>query len=301
MKSTGSMIGALAVLAWGAAASPANAAWNNVFQVCCNSCGGQTSASFYAPSDPCCNPCPQVCTTRYVQRTFYQPVTTMVTRSYFEPVTTYRTSFYYEPVTTYRYTSFFDPCTCSWQQKACPTTCYQLRSQCCPVQSWVQRCCSQPVTTYRQCSYWEPVTSCCTPTAPACPPNPCPPAAATASPGVSATSEPPAAAQPGVNEQRSQPSAGVRENSDRGNTGSGSPLFDRYYPPSGTQNSPSHSGSSRRLQPQPQPLPVRPPAPVPAQNAAPRVKLEQIVSANPSGPGVRLASGSTGPQWTPKR
>src|SRR5262249_58529256 len=84
----------------GISPGPLQAAWHNVFQVCCDSCG-QRSVSSYAP-DPCCNPCPQVCTTRYVQRCYYQPVTTYETRSYYEAVTTYRTSYYYEPVTSYR-------------------------------------------------------------------------------------------------------------------------------------------------------------------------------------------------------
>src|SRR5262249_57906038 len=97
---------------------------------------------------PCCAPCPPVCTTRYVQRCYYQPVVSYQTRSYFEPVTTLRTSFFYEPVTSYRYSCFFDPCTCSFQQVACPTTSYQLRSQTCAVQSWVQAGCSVPGTSY---------------------------------------------------------------------------------------------------------------------------------------------------------
>src|SRR5947209_17959620 len=165
---------ACALWLFGAGVTPAPAAWNNVFQVCCASCGGQAAVSNYAP-DPCCNPCPPVCTTRYVQRCYYQPVTCYQTRSYYEPVTTYRTSYYYEPVTSYRYSCYYDPCTCSYQQLACPTTCYKLRSQCCPVQSWVQRCCRVPVTTYQAYSAWEPVTTCCQPAAPACPPA-CPPA-----------------------------------------------------------------------------------------------------------------------------
>src|SRR5262249_35569805 len=135
-----------------AGAGPCRAAWCNVFQVCCANCGGQSQSSFVA-ADPC-NPCPpptQVCTTQYVQRCYYQPVTCYQTRTYYEPVTTYRTSYYWEPVTSYRYSSYYDPCTCQYQQVACPTTCYRLRSQCCPVQSWVQRCCQVPATTYKQC------------------------------------------------------------------------------------------------------------------------------------------------------
>jgi hypothetical protein len=193
----------------------------------------------------------------------------MVTQSYYEPVTTYKTSYYYEPVVSYRYSMYYDPCTCCYQQTACPVTSYRLRSQCCPVQSWVQRCCQVPVTTYRQASYWEPVTTCCTPTAPVCTPT----AAVTVLPV--ATAEPPPVAQPGVSEGRSVPvpAPGVRESTDRG-AGSGSPLFDKYYPPSQTTMPPA-SGSSLR-QSLPPRLPVTPPQPLPLQ-PPPKVKLEQIV------------------------
>jgi hypothetical protein len=162
-----------------ASAGPLEAAWNNVFQVTCHRRGCRSTAA-YAPAPVvaaaspagCCDPCPQpvCCTTRYVQRCYYQPVTTYQTRTYMEPVTTYQTKYYYEPVTSYRYSCYVDPCTGCTQQVACPTTCYRLRAQCCPVQSWVQRCCSVPVTTYQRCSYWEPQT-CCTTPAPCCPTN----------------------------------------------------------------------------------------------------------------------------------
>ena len=262
----------------GAGAGPARAAWDNVFQVCCNGCGHAPAVSYYAP-DPC-NPCPPpttVCTTRYVQRCYYQPVTVYQTQSYYEPVTTYRTSYYYEPVVSYRYSSYYDPCTGCAQQVACPTTSYRLRSQCCPVQSWVQRCCQVPVTTYRQASYWEPVTTCCSSPAPCCPPPPaCPPAAAPApaAPAYTppaATPPPPAYGQPGVVEGRSSPPApAVRESTN----GTGAPAYDRYYPAPSVPGMPPASGSS--LRPAPSRLPVTPPPPVPVQ-PPPTVRLEQIV------------------------
>ncbi len=270
-----------------ASAGRVEAGWHNVFQVCCNNCGRGSVSYYAAPAvDPCCNPCPQVCTTRYVQRCYYQPVTTMETRSYYEAVTTYRTSYYYEPVTTCRYVSYYDPCTCSYYQAATPAVSYQLRAQSCPVQSWVQRCYYQPVVSYRQSSYWEPVTSCCNPCAPAAP-------VAAPPPAVSGTPEPPPAAQPGVGEGRIQPQApapppGVRET--RSPNGSGSPLYDQHF----RSPAPNTTGSS--LRPQPQALPVRPPNPVPL--SPPKVKLEQIVSLEK---GVKVASASDSPVWTPKR
>lgn len=243
---------ALAILA--AEARPAQAAWNNVFQVCCDNCRSHTSSSYYGAPDACCNPCPPVCTTRYVQRCYYQPVTCYQSRTYYEPVTTYRTSYYYEPVTSYRYTCHYDPCTCSYQQVACPVTSYRMRSQCCPVQSWVQRCCQVPVTSYRASYYWEPVTTCCS-TAPACPPAASAPYAAPTTPA------------PAVSEQRT-PAPAVQESPERRN-GAGNPSFDRSYPTPANPQTPG-AGSSYRQ--------VYPPVPAAPQSAPPSVKLERIVS-----------------------
>jgi hypothetical protein len=202
---------ALAALA--ALANPAHAGWNNVFQVCCNSCGGHSApaVSGYG-ADPCCTP-PPTCTTRYIQRTYYQPVVSYQTSTYYQPVTTYKTSYYYEPVCSYRYSCYYDPCTCSYQQVAVPTTSYRLRSQCCPVTSYLQRCCMKPVTTYRAMCYYEPVTTCCQPQ-PAC----CPTAAAApAGPGGNAVPAP----APGTEERTGAgdrflpaPPPGTKESSD---------------------------------------------------------------------------------------
>src|SRR5262249_9444268 len=123
-------------LVWGCALaalalihSPARAAWNNVFQVCCAHCRSAPApavAMYAAPAlpaspapcgpQPCPQPrpqpspppCPQtICTTRYVQRCYYQPVTTYRVSTYLQPVTTYRKSYYYEPCTSYRYSCYF--------------------------------------------------------------------------------------------------------------------------------------------------------------------------------------------------
>ncbi len=244
---------AVALLAVGA--KPAPAAWNSVFQVCCHNCGPRASVSASVPvtvaAPPCCDPCPpqQVCTTRYVQRCYYQPVTTYQARTYTEAVTTYRTSFYYEPVTSYRYSCYYDPCTCSYQQVACPVTSYRLRSQCCPVTSYLQRCCMVPVTSYRMAFYYEPVTTCCTTSCyPPCP-DPCPPGPSV---GEQRSSSAPPATQPGVGEYR-----------DPGTSGSNKPF------------EPNRNGSSG--EPPMSKVPstsIRQPAPPPP----PAVKLDRIVA-----------------------
>ncbi len=152
--------GVALALTVGVASTPtrAAAAWDNVFQVCCNDCN-KPRASYYAPA-PCPQPCPQpVAQISYVQRSYYQPVTEYVRKSYYEPVTKKVTSYYYEPVTEYKYSTYYDPCTGCPQKVCTPTTAYKLRSQCNSVTSYVERCAMVPVTTLKQVNYQQPVVS----------------------------------------------------------------------------------------------------------------------------------------------
>jgi hypothetical protein len=257
----------------------AGAAWNNVFQVTCHRCRDRSSSSYFssyaapapyvanAPADPCCEPC-QTCTTRYVQKTYYQQVTHYETRTYYEPRTTYRTSYYWEPVVSYRYTSYFDPTTCCYKQQACPTTSYRLRSQCCPVQSFVARCCTVPVTSLKPVCYVEPQTVC----APVCP-TPCPdPCAPGAAPGMAIPAQPDLGTNPapGVREDRI-PGAGVggTRDQDQGNPYEAQRISPREYMPRA-------SGQSLRQYPQQTPPPpkLKPTAP-PAQ---PKVTFDRIAA-----------------------
>jgi len=70
---------------------------------------------------------------------------------------------------------------------------------------------------------------------------------------------------PGVTEQRLVPQPGVREYHDSGTNGSGSPLYNRNYPP-------NSSGTSL----QQNPMPRQPAAPLP--DSPPKVKLQNIVA-----------------------
>ena len=85
-------------LAVGVASTPtrAAAAWDNVFQVCCNDCN-KGRASYYPPAPQACpQPCPQPeMRISYVQRCYYQPVTEYVRKSHYEPVTKQVTSYFY--------------------------------------------------------------------------------------------------------------------------------------------------------------------------------------------------------------
>ncbi len=180
----------------------APAAWNNVFQVTCNRCRRQTTSNFApviafaAPSCPqpaCPQPaCPQTCCTpqvSWVQRSYYQPVTSFQQVTNFEPVTSFRTSYFFEPVTSYHYSSYFDPCSGCCQKVATPTTSFRLRSQCNAVTSYAARISFRPVTTYRQSCYWEQVTLPCSPTT----------APATTATPPAATIAPPVAGAPDLN------------------------------------------------------------------------------------------------------
>lgn len=266
-----------AAAVWAATVLPAAAAWNNVFQVTCFNCGPRSSTSAYAAapvvvhaSPAPCNPCPQTnCSTSYVQRCYYEPVTSYQTQSYYEPVTTYQTSYYYEPVTSYRYSCYYDPCSCSYHQVATPTTSYQLRAQNCPVQSWVQRCVQVPVTAYRKSCYWQPQTTCCTTTSHA-------PLAVAAPPVV--TAPPPAApaTPPAVQEQRTPTQQPPQIQEQR--QGNGNQQYDRYYP------QPTTPGTSLKANQTAAPRPLSPPPPVKleriAQDADAKVEGQLVRSDN---------------------
>jgi hypothetical protein len=251
---------------WVVANGSAVAAWNNVFQVCCHNC---RSSNYVAAPAPVVasygNGCGcQQCTTRYVQRCYYQPVTTYQQSCYMEPVTTYRTSYYYEPCTSYRYSCYYDPCTCSYQQVAQPVTTYRLRSQCCPVTSYLQRCCLKPVTTYQQMTYYEPQTTCCTTTIGA--PVAAPPAAASVVPSApqAAVQGTPMVPAPGVSGAPAGGAPGV----------TGQP----YMPPAGVSGEPQPpaqgAGSSYRQPRLQAPVPAQPVSPTPR----PRVRLDRVTT-----------------------
>ncbi len=224
----------------------------------------------------CCDPCPQpVCTTRYIQRCYYQPVTTYQTKTYYEPVTTYRTSYYYEPVTSYRYSCYVDPCTGCTQQVACPTTSYLLRAKCCPVQSWVQRCCSVPVTAYQRCCYWEPQTCCTTPA----PCNGCSAPAAVQVPAV-ATPNPPVVQEQQQQYYQTPPQTPAPPTVEEKKSGGQVPI-NQYYPP------PNGSGSSFGKPLPGGTLPARPVSPAPAPAVRPD-RIASMPSAQVQGQVVRM-------------
>ena len=279
MRSMRFMFAALSLLA---CAVPAFAGWDNVFQPTLFGRWRQqpprTSNYYYVPpavvhSSPIafppvvshsapCDPCQQTpCTTRYIQRSYYQPITTMETREVKELVTSYRTSYYYEPITTMRYSSYYDPCSCSYHQVATPSVSYQLREQKCPVQSWVSRCVQVPVQGVQKVDYWQPVTTCCTttmgqPIIGSGPPPQMPPAA-------NMTAPPPGDGPPSITGNKTP------------GTGTSKPgtMWEQYYPP--LEKIPEIRGNTTpgaSFQPQlGAPQPIQPPA-----GPVPPVKMDRI-------------------------
>jgi len=229
--------------------------------------------AYSVPAAGCCDPCQQ-CTTKYVQRCYYQPVTTYQTQSYYEPVTTYQTKTYYEPVTTYRYSSYYDPCSCSCQQVATPVTSYVARQQCCPVQSWVQRCCQVPVTAYQKAFYWEPQTSCCTPAPTCCSPTSAGPVA---QPPVVVT-------PPSVEGKQTLPPPTVDGKS---GGGANSPQYDQYYQKDQQQSQYRQLPPKGQLQAPVKSVPTLPP---------PGVKLERIALGDGTLVDGRVVSDSNAPK-----
>jgi hypothetical protein len=233
----------------------ASAAWDNVFQAtCCHK--RPTTAAYFAPTTaffapapaPCCpTPCCPAPKVAFVQRSFYQPVTTFVAETHCEPVTSFKTSFFWEPVTSYSMSCYVDPCTGCPQQVATPTTSFRLRQQCNAVTSYVARVSYKPVTTFKQSFYMEAVAV-----------DPCGQPAVTAAPSLG-VGVPPVNTQPPPLNLTPQPGAGLNEN--------------RTMPPGGGAGTTDQSYMSPITS---NPLSQRqPPAPPPP---APTIRPERVAS-----------------------
>ena len=271
-------LGVLAVLS-----ESASAGWDNVFQPTLFGRRRESTSQYYVPpvvvqSSPIvvqsppvvahaspCDPCQPKCTTNYIQRSYYQPVTTYETRTVMEPVTTYRSSYYYEPVTSYRYSAYYDPCTCSYQQVAVPTTSYQLREQKCPVQSWVSRCVQVPVQSYQKVDYWQPQTTCCQTTLGA-PVMGSPPAMP-----MAGSSNPPPAVVPSIAPTDAPPSISGQKT-----PGTKPTMWDQYYPPMEKAPEIRGSGNGASWQQPKLGLPVPDALPRPPAQPQPPVKMDRI-------------------------
>lgn len=193
----------------------------------------KVATSYYQPA-AAPSPTQPNCNTRYVQKFYYEPVTTYEQTSFYEPVTSYRSSYYYEPITTYHTSYYYDPSSCGYQAFSSPATSYQLKSQNFPVTSYSLKTAVNPVTSYKYSYYYEPQTTCCTTTVGSpilAGPAPCATPGTTGTPGTApgvsekATPTPaPAAAAPGVGEARDSAANGK-------GTGLGAPAIPNWTNP----------------------------------------------------------------------
>lgn len=150
---------ALALAGLLGSAVPADAAWDNVFQVTCDNCRPRQRSSYYATPDACCAPQKPQQRVEYKQRSYYEPITVMKPEKYLEPVEVRSKSFYWEPVTAYSYSSYYDPCTGSCQQIAVPKTAYKLKEQCNTSMKYVERVRMVPTQSQRLVTEMQPVVT----------------------------------------------------------------------------------------------------------------------------------------------
>ena len=146
----------LAGIGWIASATPAEAGWDNVFQVCCHDCRPRATRSYFRADN--CEPQPE----RRVeyQRSYYmEPVTVMKAERYTEEVPVKVKSYFWDPVTTYTYSSYYDPCTCKCQEIAVPRTSYVRKEQCNTVMRYVERIRMVPTQVQRKVEVVRPVVT----------------------------------------------------------------------------------------------------------------------------------------------
>ena len=153
-------------------ASPVSAAWDNVFQVCCNDCKPRMSYSQYVNANDCptgncpTNNCDTGCPPQkpqqrveYQQRSYYEPITVMKPEKYLEPVEVKSKSYYWDPVTSYSYSSYYDSCSGQCQKIAVPRTSYKLKEQCNTSMKYVERMRMVPVQSQRLVTETTPVVT----------------------------------------------------------------------------------------------------------------------------------------------
>ncbi|OWK43814.1 hypothetical protein [Fimbriiglobus ruber] len=132
-------------------AAPANAGWDNVFQVCCWDCKPKPKTSYYSA------PAPAPTTVQYEQRCYYEPVTVMKQQIERVEVPVQVKSYYWDPVTTYTQRSYYDPCSGCSQQVTVPRTSYVRKEECNTVMKVVERMQMVPVQVQRKVCEKRPV------------------------------------------------------------------------------------------------------------------------------------------------
>jgi hypothetical protein len=191
---------ALAVAGFFGSVTPAQAGWDNVFQVACWNCKPRestTRSSYYAA------PQPSQHTTRYEEKEHYETITVMKPTVIREEVPVTVKSYYWDPVTTYTTRSYRDPETGCTQEMSVPKTTMVRKEQCNTVSKYVERMKMMPTEVRRKVVERTPVTTIVGPTTKSysyeCDNCGLPPASAQRAPQVEVIpSNPPAASIDGI-------------------------------------------------------------------------------------------------------
>ncbi len=138
---------------------PAQAGWDNVFQVACHNCRPrETRSSYYAPA-----PVASQSRTSYVENTYDEVITVDKPTRVQEPVNVQVKSYYWDPVTTYTRRSYKNAAGCT-EEIDVPCTRYVRKEECNTVTRYVERMKMVPTEVRRKVTERTPVTTITGPT-----------------------------------------------------------------------------------------------------------------------------------------
>ena len=138
--------------------APAQAGWDNVFQVACHNCRRETRSSYYAPA-----PVASQSRTSYVENTYDEVITVDKPTRVQEPVSVQVKSYYWDPVTTYTRRSYKNAAGCT-EEIDVPCTRYVRKEECNTVTRYVERMKMVPTEVRRKVTERTPVTTITGPT-----------------------------------------------------------------------------------------------------------------------------------------
>jgi hypothetical protein len=139
--------------------APAQAGWDNVFQVACRNCRPrEVRSSYYAPA-----PVASHSRTSYVENTYDEVITVEKPTLVREPVDVQVRSYYFDPVTTYTTRSYKNAAGCV-EEVSVPCTRYVRKEECNTVTRYVERMKMVPTEVRRKVTERTPVTTITGPT-----------------------------------------------------------------------------------------------------------------------------------------
>ncbi len=139
--------------------APAQAGWDNVFQVACWNCRPrETRSAYYAPA-----PVASQSRTSYVENTYDEVITVEKPTLVSEPVSVQVKSYYFDPVTTYTTRRYRNAAGCL-EDVSVPCTRYVRKEECNTVTRYVERMKMVPTEVRRKVTERTPVTTITGPT-----------------------------------------------------------------------------------------------------------------------------------------